>query len=214
MNFNLNFYQKAALWISLLAVSAITAIAFHALNWVPLYYSARLCVIPAFSAIFIYGILRPKVGTILLHAWLYGVIAVSIYDLSRIPFMMMGWGDFIPSIGYWMMNSEEVSPLIGYIWRYIGNGGGLGIAFVLILHFFKLKINSILAGIIYGLAVWSALSIILLLSPNAQELMFSLKPLSVLGSFIGHFVFGIVLGWQYQIDKKYLSKRFHSLSNS
>lgn len=210
MNFNLNIQQKTALCISILAVSAITAIAFHALSWVPLYYSARLFVIPAFLGILLYGILRPTMGNIILNAWLYGIIAVSVYDLSRIPFMMMGWGDFIPSIGCWMMESDEVSPFLGYAWRYIGNGGGLGIAYVLVVYYFKIQVNPILSGILYGLAVWMSLSIILLLSHHAQSLMFSLKPLSVLGSFIGHFVFGLVLGWQYQIDKK----RFPSLSKT
>lgn len=184
----------APLAISALATSAITAIAIHALGWMTLYYTARLIVIPAFAFIFIYAVNRPQMGQRILKGWLFGLIAVSFYDLSRIPFLMMGWGDFIPSIGNWVMGTEHVDPIIGYAWRYIGNGGGLGIAFVLLMHCFKLKGNKILIGTIYGIAVWATLTLLLVISPNARALLFELSPLSLMGSFIGHFVYGLVLG--------------------
>jgi uncharacterized membrane protein len=184
----------APLAISALSISAISTIAVHALGWMPLYYSARIVVIPAFAFIFIYAINSPQIGQQILKGWLFGLIAVSFYDLSRIPFLMMGWGDFIPSIGNWVMGTEDVNPLVGYAWRYIGNGGGLGIAFVLLMHCFKVKGNKILIGTVYGILVWATLTMLLVISPNAQELLFSISPLSLMGSFIGHFVYGLVLG--------------------
>ena len=42
-----------------LAMTAITAIAVHAIGWMPLYYSARLIVIPTFTAIFICAMFSP-----------------------------------------------------------------------------------------------------------------------------------------------------------
>lgn len=175
-------------------MSAITAIAFHALGWMSLYYSARLIVIPAFSFILLYACNKPAIGKTILKGWVFGLMAVSVYDLSRIPFMMMGWGDFIPSIGNWFFASENVDPLVGYAWRYIGNGGGLGIAFALFLRCFKISGNRILIGTVYGVFIWAGLTMLLFISPNAQSLMFKLTPLSLAGSFIGHFVFGLVLG--------------------
>jgi hypothetical protein len=177
-----------------LAMTAISAIAVHAIGWMPLYYSARLIVIPAFVAIFICAMYSPEIGKNIQKGWIFGLIAVSFYDLSRIPFMMMGWGDFIPSIGNWFLAEEHSNPLIGYAWRYIGNGGGLGIAFMMMLCCFNIRKNLILTGTVYGISVWAGLTLILFMSLQAQSLMFSLNPLSLAGSFTGHLVYGLVLG--------------------
>lgn len=180
--------------VSCLSISAISAIAVHALGWMPLYYSARLIVIPAFACIFLYAFSQPRIGKPIMKGWLFGLIAVSVYDLSRIPFMMMGWGDFIPSIGNWFLGTEHADPIIGYAWRYIGNGGGLGIAFVMLLHCFKTSGNKMFIGTVYGILIWAGLTMLLVFSPNARELLFNLSPLSLMGSFTGHLVYGLVLG--------------------
>ncbi len=182
------------LFVCILAFSAISAIACHVFGWIDLYTSARLIVIPAFLLIVLIGLMDKEFGKIILRGWLYGLLAVSIYDLSRIPFMMAGWGDFIPTIGDWVMGTENVHPLVGYAWRYIGNGGGLGIAFVVITTYFPIKVNKLLIGLIYGLCVWLCLDIVLIYSDHGQDMMFQLTSLNVTGSLIGHVVYGSVLG--------------------
>ena len=62
-----------------------------------------------------------------------GIISVFLYDLSRVPYILGGWSDFIPKIGGWVTNTNEKNALLGYTWRYIGNGGGMGIAFFILM---------------------------------------------------------------------------------
>lgn len=126
--------------------------------------------------------------------WIIGIVAVLIYDLSRIPFMMAGWGDFIPKIGQWLLDDPTASDWVGYAWRYAGNGGGLGIAFMLIRPL--INIDIIKASTIFGVIVFVGLMLTLLLSPNGQQQMFEITSLTFTGSFIGHLVFGLALGAQ------------------
>ncbi len=182
------------LLICALATSAISAIACHVFGWIDLYHSARFIVIPAFLLIALIGITDRELGKVILKGWLYGLLAVSVYDLSRIPFMMAGWGDFIPTIGDWVMDAENVHPLVGYAWRYIGNGGGMGIAFVVLTSYFPIRFNKLVVGLIYGLFIWLCLDVVLIFSEHGQSMMFELSTLNVMGSLVGHIVYGSVLG--------------------
>ncbi len=189
-----NIAKSTALIVCALALTAISAIACHVLGWCDLYWSARVVVIPAFCLIAMLAFKHPNLGKKILKGWLYGLMAVSIYDLSRIPFMMAGWGDFIPTIGDWILGESDVHPIVGYAWRYIGNGGGLGIVFVLMNHYFPVNIHRVLLGLLYGLFVFSCLDLVLVSSKNAQNMMFELTSLNVVGSMVGHIVYGSVLG--------------------
>lgn len=52
----------------------------------------------------------------------------------RAIFILTGaWGDFIPKIGMWLLNTHQPDWLIGYLWRYIGDGGFMALAFVVAL---------------------------------------------------------------------------------
>ena len=130
---------------------------------------------------------------IISHGWIAGLIAVLIYDLSRIPFIYAGWDDFIPGLGGAITGAEE-NFTIGYLWRYLGNGAGLGLGFAALSHFFKFK-RTILAGLIYGVCVFLCLDIVLISSEQAQANMFEITPLTFTGSLVGHVVYGTVLGF-------------------
>ena len=43
-------------------------------------------------------------------------------------------GDFIPVMGSWVTGEPDTagSAAVGYVWRYIGDGGGLGVAFFVV----------------------------------------------------------------------------------
>jgi hypothetical protein len=174
---------------------AISAIAIHIIGIIPLSFSAPFIVMPAFLLMLLLGIKMPKIGKPALHGWVAGVIAVTIYDCSRIPFMMAGWDDFIPMIGNWIFAEDNVHGIFGYLWRYIGNGGGLGMAFVILVTIFKPKKNLVLIGTLYGLFVFLCLDITLIAAPNAQEMMFPITTLTFIGSLVGHLVYGTVLGF-------------------
>jgi hypothetical protein len=49
-------------------------------------------------------------------------------------------------------------------------------------------------GIAYGLAIWVCLLIVLIVSPEGQVMLFPLTAVTLLLSWIGHAVFGAVLG--------------------
>ncbi len=172
----------------------VSSIVLHCIGIVPLQICLLTMIIPLFSYIFIQGFRLPSVGRTALNGWLAGILAVLLYDLSRIPFMMMGWGDFIPKIGAWLSNTPDPDFMIGYAWRYIGNGGGMGIAFFMLLRYFDIHKNLVWKGVLYGLFIFTSLMIILCLFEEAQRMMFKITPLSFAGSLTGHVVYGFVLG--------------------
>jgi len=127
------------------------------------------------------------------RGWVGGLVAVLLYDLARIPFVYLGWDDFIPGLGGWIVGSEE-NFAVGYLWRYLGNGAGLGLGFAVLCHLFKFK-KIILAGLVYGIGVFLALDIVLLVSETAQSMMFKITPLTFTGSLVGHAVYGLTIGF-------------------
>jgi hypothetical protein len=171
-------------------------------------------VMPAIVSSLLIGMLYPVYGRLALKGFCFGVIAVTLYDCTRVPFIVTGiWGDFIPKIGGWLLSRPEPHWALGYLWRYIGNGGGMGIAFTVPytlwlahdqqLHSsngqrLHLKVTNprrtITIATSYGVGIWCCLLITLLLSTHGQEMLFRLTPLSFVLSLMGHLVFGAVLG--------------------
>jgi hypothetical protein len=63
---------------------------------------------------------------------LIGLIAVFLYDCMRVPFIITGiWGDFIPKINMWLFNTSQPNWVVGYIWRYVGDGRFMGMASIM-----------------------------------------------------------------------------------
>lgn len=151
-------------------------------------------VVPSIILISICGLAYPHLGILCLKGWLAGLVAVFLYDVSRIPFILAGWDDFIPQIGVWLLGRESVHPAVGYVYRYAGNGGGVGISFVLIAHVFNILKSLVKTAFIYGLAVFTCLMLTLIISPLGQDEMFAITPLTFTGSLIGHIIYGLVLG--------------------
>ena len=65
-----------------------------------------------------------------------GMVACIVYDGARLfAVHVLGlMGDFIPVMGSWVTGEPDTtgSAAVGYIWRYIGDGGGLGVAFFVV----------------------------------------------------------------------------------
>jgi len=132
---------------------------------------------------------RPAWASTALRALAAGVVATASYDVYRGSFLALGLMqvDPIPHIG----TALHLHPAwaFGYLWRYLGNGGGLAIAF------FALGFRGVRIGILYGLFVCSGLLFVLVVAPYGQEMLFPLNATTVVMAVGGHIIYGAVLGW-------------------
>jgi hypothetical protein len=157
--------------------------------------STLLFVLPAMTAAIAAGIYFPRIGRLVLTGFAFGVVSVLLYDAFRVPLVFFGaWGDFIPKIGGWLLGTNERNALVGYLWRYIGNGGGMGLAFTAVYSLLRPRIDARAAGVLYGIGVWLCLLGTLFIAPRGAEMLFKLTPLSFAASLIGHLIYGAVLG--------------------
>jgi len=180
-------------WVCLICGTLpVSAIALHVMGIIDL-YAFYPFIILLYSLVVFIAIKKQILRKVILIGWLSGIVAVSFYDLSRLPFIALGWEDFIPKIGGWLIGQQEDFTL-GYLWRYAGNGGGLGITYFILLTILKVKKNFLFSGITYGLIICLCLDITLLISPNSENMMFAISSLSVIGGTIGHLVYGLTLG--------------------
>ncbi|MFD8147060.1 hypothetical protein [Streptomyces sp. NPDC059708] len=125
-----------------------------------------------------------------------GLIAVTAYDMLRLPVIRLcGWPDFIPRLGQWVTGADRPDAAVGYLWRYIGDGGGIGMAFSLFCLVVGVRRGLVPLGLAYGVFIWSGLICTLLLVPHAQLLLFRLTPATLAVSLAGHLVYGSTLGW-------------------
>ena len=88
------------------------------------------------------------------------------------------------------------------IWRYIGDGGGLGVAFYLLAFAVGLDRWSrwpgkvVLAAAAFAVfPVWTGLvATVLLTSLDGGETLFHLRPDTLAITLVGHVIFGVVVG--------------------
>lgn len=125
---------------------------------------------------------------LLCRAVALGVVATFCYDLFRWSFLWSGWMDVdpIPHIG----SALGVHPawVGGYAWRYLGNGGGLAVAFVM------LGLSGRRVGAAFGLFVCAGLLGVLLVAPLGEEMLFPLNATTIVMATIGHLIYGMTLG--------------------
>jgi hypothetical protein len=117
-----------------------------------------------------------------------GMAATFLYDLFRWSFLWLGWMDVDPIVHIGTALGLAPGWLFGYLWRYLGNGGGMGVAF------FALGLRGVRPGILYGLFVCGGLFLVLLVSPHGQQMLFPLNGATVVMASIGHVIYGGVLG--------------------
>jgi hypothetical protein len=67
-----------------------------------------------------------------------GMVATIVYDGARLfAVHVLGlMGDFIPVMGSFVTGEPDTTgaAAVGYVWRYIGDGGGLGVAFFMVAY--------------------------------------------------------------------------------
>ena len=188
--------QTIRLVIAAVGFAPVTALAASVVGDAELYTTAAVLVLPCLAALAELMWLKPSYRTIVLSGFIFGLVAVTIYDLFRLPFILTGiWPDFIPKIGMWLINDGKPHPIVGYLYRYIGDGGGMGMAFVALYPFLRrLSANSFVCGIVYGIGIWAGLIATVLIAHHGQEYLFRITALSLTLSLAGHLIYGGVLG--------------------
>jgi hypothetical protein len=170
--------------------AAITSLGVALAGAVPLPYGFHYAVIPAYALMVLLGLCYPAWGKRALIGLVAGMIATGIYDILRISLMFAGlWGDPIPSIGNLALNDPNAEWYWGYVWRFVGNGGGMGVAFAM------LPWRGVRLGIAYGSAICLGLVGLLYFWPESQEHFFALTLPTAAGGMAGHWIYGAVLGW-------------------
>ena len=188
-----------------LAALPLLSITAHVAGLVPMHVSAGLVVVPAAGVLVLLAVFSPAAeDRLVLDGLRWGIVATVVYDVFRLDTVaLLGWwDDFIPTMGTWLLDvdrSEQVlGGVAGYVWRYAGDGGGLGVVFVTLAAATGLRRLgprwTVAAAVAFAVGpTWGGLMATVLL-PRGQQLMFPLTPVTVTLSFLGHVVFGLVLG--------------------
>ena len=188
-----------------LAALPLLSITAHVAGLIPMHVSAGLIVIPTALVLLVLGIFVPMPeDRLVLEGLRWGILATAVYDVFRLDTVaFLGWwGDFIPTMGTWLIDVDPSSRVLGgvagYVWRYAGDGGGLGVVFLVGAAATGLRrlggTVTVAAAVLFAVGpTWGGLMVTVLL-PRGQQLMFPLTPTTVTLSLIGHVIFGIVLG--------------------
>ncbi len=175
--------------------SPITALAIAIIGFLLLYIAALIMVLPSVVLGISLACMFPYYGKLALKGLVIGLIAVFLYDCMRIPFIITGvWGDFIPKIGMWLLNTSHPDWLVGYVWRYLGDGGFMGMAFTVAYCALKPRVGSRTAALGFGIAIWLCLLGTLIFAPHGEELLYKLTPTTLSLSLLGHLIYGASIG--------------------
>lgn len=132
-----------------------------------------------------------------------GMVACIVYDAARLfaVHVLNLMGDFIPVMGSFVTGEPETngSAAVGYVWRYIGDGGGMGVAFFIAAFALGIdrwkSVYAVLAFVAMSVfPLWSGLIGTVVLAPRGEEMMFDLNPATFTITLVGHLIFGLVLG--------------------
>lgn len=187
---------RVRLLIFAIGFAPITSLALSAFNLIPLHISGPYIVLPSLLGALTLA-MDPEYSQIMVRGFILGLAAVFVYDLTcRFPFIAAGmWPDFIPKIGSYLLNQQNVHWSVGYLWRYGGNGGGMGLAFYAIYPLFSKQVRPMKAAITYGLIIFCCLLGTIYLSPSGRTYLFAPTLLTGLLGLLGHIVYGFMLGY-------------------
>jgi hypothetical protein len=144
-----------------------------------------------------------RIDVIVGRGLIAGMVACIVYDGARLfAVHVLGlMGDFIPVMGSFVTGEPDTtgSAAVGYIWRYIGDAGGLGVAFFIVAFALGIDrwrgVHAVLASIAFAVfPTWAGLMATVALLPRGEEMMFHLNLATVTITLVGHLIFGLVLG--------------------
>jgi hypothetical protein len=188
-----------------LAVASVPvlAISAHVFWLVSLRTVALFVLLPLVAVLALFVAARPHCSDrVVLAGFLWGLLACAGYDALRLPTVYVAhwWSDFFPAVGGWAIGGHS-SVLVGYLWRYAGDGGGIAVAFFAIaatLGAGSWPWRRIMAlGLAYAVCpVWLGLVLTNVLAPGGRQL-FPLSFTTVTLCLAGHLIYGAVLGLGY-----------------
>ena len=130
-----------------------------------------------------------------------GLVAVAAYDCLRLPLVLLGvMPDFIPRLGGWVSGQPGGNALLGYLWRYAGDGGGIGMAYFTFCGAMRslrpalVDTHPLALSTTYGVTIWLGLLITVVALPRGQEMIFAVTPDRLAATLAGHLLYGLVLG--------------------
>lgn len=189
-----------------LAALPLLAISAQVFGVLPMHLTAALILLPLAVASGLWALFSPVAeDRIAWYGVLWGSVATVIYDVFRLDtvYLMGWWGDFIPTMGTWILgrgpDAHAAGAAVGYLWRYVGDGGGIGVAFFILVAATGLRRigprRLVAAAVGFAVfPVWTGLIATVGLSAHGQQMLFPLTPTTVTLSLIGHLIFGLVLG--------------------
>lgn len=190
-----------------LASTPLLAISGEVFGVVSLRAVSTLFLFPLLGILAVLVIIKPTgIDRTALAGFAWGVAACAGYDLFRLPnvYVFHLWGDFFGRIGGWATGTSS-NYLAGYLWRYLGDGAGIGVA--VFLQAAVIGVSSWprrrLVGFTVAFAVcpvWAGLVLTDGLAPAGRAL-FPLNATTLALSLAGHLVFGAILGhglWAWQ----------------
>jgi hypothetical protein len=196
-------------WVARLHLHLLTgaipvlAISADVFGWVSLQAIAVSVMLPLIAVMAVLVTCWPdRSDRLILSGFLWGLIACACYDAFRLPTVYVAhwWHDFFGRVGGWATGSES-NFLVGYLWRYVGDGGGIAVAFFALAATLGAAAwpRRYLFALAIGYAVcpvWSGLVLTDLLAPAGRQL-FPLTLTTLTLSLAGHLVYGSVLGLGY-----------------
>lgn len=195
--------QRAARVGVLLLAGAmpVSSIPLFVLGWLSMTDAAVFCVAPLALAAVVIMAGRSREAHWALRGAAAGLVAVLAYDGLRLPLVWTNvWPDFIPRLGGWVTGGAGPDAGVGYVWRYLGDGAGIGLAYfvfcsvVLLLRPALVTARPVLLSVGYGVFIWTGLLATVALPARGETLLFRLTPATVLLSLAGHLIYGTVLG--------------------
>ncbi len=197
----------ARLMLHLLVASVpVLAIPADAFGWVTMETVAVVVMLPLLVLLAVVTRRPAPSDSLLLSGFLWGIVACAAYDAFRLPtiYVVHMWNDFFGLVGGWATGAES-NYAVGYLWRYVGDGGGIAVTFFALaatLGAATWRRRSVMAFAIgYAVCpVWTGLILTDLLAPGGRQL-FSLTPTALVLSLGGHLIYGAVLGLGYWLSR-------------
>lgn len=205
--------SPGALWFARLglhlAIASIPVLAISAdvFGWVSLRAVAIGLLLPMLIVAAIVVTRDPDSSDrVILAGFAWGLLACAGYDAFRLPTIYVAhlWNDFFGAVGGWATGTTS-NYLVGYLWRYAGDGAGIGVVFFIVAATMRAGTWShrkvISAAVGYAICpVWAGLIATDLLAPDGRRL-FPLTPATLALSLAGHLIYGAILGHGYWLSR-------------
>lgn len=208
VNVNRSFWVRVA--FMLLGPAAIMGLTIAYAELIPLHIVFVIYVLPAYLTMFVLGIVYPEYGKRALVGASAGILATLLYDVVRmLAVVALGLPDPIPHIGaLWLGEAGFGTNMwwVGYLWRFFGNGLGMGIVYAMLPKFTYDFKGGWIYGEIIGLGMFAAM----FLFPAVQIHLFPLNEVVFINGILGHWAYGMTLGYIFERTK--LVKEFESHS--